>query len=425
MKVTRIHAQNILGLEEIEIHPGAITRVQGGNGVGKTSVVEAIISTFKGGHDATLLRKGATTGETCIVLDDGMEITRTVTPDKSPVVVKHPTFGTIAKPQGFLDKLVDSLSVNPLAFLAASPSKRAEALLEVLPSTVTDADLQAAGVAEIPPPSANGLQRIDIAKKTAYDERTGVNRTAKEKKATIAQIEASLPPDSGADPRAEEKAAANEALALGRQMSDAVDAIRKEEADRRKAVQDETNAAIRKLEEERTLKLTVIGQQATKRADEAMASYNPRIEMASQRATVARTNAERFVADQRSRAFIAEHREAVVALEENSATLTATLEKLDALRTAALAKLPIKGLEIRDGHVFVDDIPFDRVNRARQIRVALNIARLRAGQLGLVCIDGAEALDPDTLAQFEIAAEKSGLQFVISKTTSGPLTVTT
>jgi len=424
MRLCRVTIDNILGLEHLELVPGAVTVISGANGVGKTSVLEAIKAGLGGGRDATLLRKGAKEGQVVLVLDDGTEITKRVGATAT-TIVKHPTFGAIAKPQTYLDKLADALSVNPIAFLAAPPAKRAEWLLEVLPSKVTDEDLKGAGVVTLPPASENGLQRIDTARKAAYDERTGVNRTTKEKKATIAQLEASLPPDSGADPRQEAATAEQEISLLSKGLNTNVDSARLEEFELTKIVNTETDAAIRKLEIERTEKLAAIRAHSSARRDKAAAKIQPQIDAATARVSAARTRAERYVSDQRSRTFVSEHREAVAALEENATHLTATLEKLDALKAAALANLPIKGVEVRDGEVYVDDIPFDRVNRARQIRTALNVARLRAGQLGLVLVDGLESLDPQTFAEFEKAAEKSGLQFVVNKVSEGALTVRT
>ena len=42
------------------------------------------------------------------------------------------------------------------------------------------------------------------------------------------------------------------------------------------------------------------------------------------------------------------------------------------------------GLEIRKGQVLVDGVPFERVNRARQIEIAVKVAQLRAGNIGLI-----------------------------------------
>jgi hypothetical protein len=422
MRLARITLDNILGIEHLELAPGALTIIEGANGVGKTSVLEAIKAGLGGGHDATLLRKGAEEGQIVLVLDDGTEITKRVG-GRGSVQVTHPTFGRIAKPQGWLDKLADALSVNPVAFLAAPPAKRAEWLLEVLPIQVTDEDLRAAGAAA--PPSTNGLERIELARKAVYDERTGVNRTAKEKRATIAQLEGTLPASAGADPRQEAEAAEREAAELTARLRASVDKLRADEATRTQAVNAETDAAIRKLEAERTEKLANIRQQTTEWRELAAQEMQPAIDAATQRAAGARERVQRWAADQQTAQFVAKHQQEAEALEQRSEALSATLTALDALKAKALEKLPIKGVEVRDGDVFVDGIAFARVNRAKQVRVALNVARLRAGQLGLVCVDGLESLDPETFAAFEAAALKSGLQFVVNRVTTGPLSVRT
>ena len=62
MKIASIHIENVLGIEELDINPGAVTRITGANATGKSSTIEAIKSAVKGGHDATLIRQGAEHG---------------------------------------------------------------------------------------------------------------------------------------------------------------------------------------------------------------------------------------------------------------------------------------------------------------------------------------------------------------------------
>ena len=79
-KIAKIRINNILGIDELEFDAGQFNQISGPNGTGKTSVLEAIKATLRGGHDATLLRTGAEKGETVLVLDDGTEIAKRVTP---------------------------------------------------------------------------------------------------------------------------------------------------------------------------------------------------------------------------------------------------------------------------------------------------------------------------------------------------------
>ena len=87
----------------------------------------------------------------------------------------------------------------------------------------------------------------------------------------------------------------------------------------------------------------------------------------------------------------------------------------DALKSELLSGLPVPGLEIRDGQIYVDGLPFDRVNEARRIRIAVDIAKLRAGRLGLLLVDGMERLDETSFREFVAAVRDSGLQAIVCR----------
>jgi len=63
MRVSKPEIKNLLGIEQLEIAPGSVTVISGKNASGKTSVLESIKAALGGGHDGTLLRKGAKEGE--------------------------------------------------------------------------------------------------------------------------------------------------------------------------------------------------------------------------------------------------------------------------------------------------------------------------------------------------------------------------
>jgi hypothetical protein len=111
--------------------------------------------------------------------------------------------------------------------------------------------------------------------------------------------------------------------------------------------------------------------------------------------------------------------------EARSAALTAALTRLDALKVELLADLPLPaGVEFRDGDIYVGGVPFDRVNRAQQVGVVMAIAAMRAGDLGLVVMDGLECLDETTFGAFCAWAERNDkLQLVVTRVSNGPLAV--
>ena len=63
------------------------------------------------------------------------------------------------------------------------------------------------------------------------------------------------------------------------------------------------------------------------------------------------------------------------------------------------------------------------MNSARQIEVAFQVAKLRAGKVGLIVADGLERFDEETYRTFEAAAASAGLQFVVGRVGQGELSV--
>ena len=116
-------------------------------------------------------------------------------------------------------------------------------------------------------------------------------------------------------------------------------------------------------------------------------------------------------------------REEADELERRADGKTAEIESLDAYRMELLAKSPLPGLEIREGDIFVDGVPFDRVNSARKMRIAVEVAKLRAGELGLICVDGAEMLDEEAFKALCDGMRDSGLQMICTRVSAGPINV--
>ena len=140
---------------------------------------------MNGGHDARLLRNGSDKGEIVLVLDDGVQLTKTVTPNKSDVKIFDKEGNRINKPQTYIDKLIDMLSVNPVQFLTADKKNRVNYLLEAIPMKLTKDHLEKSlnGMSGRVRDDLSGhaLEVIGRIYKQFYDERTGINRALKEK----------------------------------------------------------------------------------------------------------------------------------------------------------------------------------------------------------------------------------------------------
>ena len=454
MKVREIRIHNILGIENLEIRPGEITSIEGKNGEGKTSAIEAIKAVVQGGHDATLLRQGAESGQVVIVLDDGLQITKKITAKESTLTMKHPDFGTMEKPQTRLDKLTDALSVNPIAFLTAPAPKRAEYLLQAMPITLTKEDL--AGIYEGSLPGMNGLENLELLHKKFYDERTVVNRQHEEKKGTINQLEATLPPEEkGPDgqplptidwitrgrellqkvntkkeeyrTRAQEFAEAHNVI--GGQISKAYqnvkDTVAREYADRLQALNDWKAA---QLEEARQVFEKTTSDEAKSHDRTQSEALEPLQAEINQLDVDEKAAAQRAKDSQREavlRQTVAGHRDQLQGLQDQSDGLTTKLEAIKHLRERILANLPIHGVTVKDGQIYREEIPFDRLNTAQQIEIAVAVAKLRARDIGIVCVDGLECLDEQSFLEFESMMRDTGLQVFVTRVTNRPFEIIT
>lgn len=429
MRVQQIRISNILGIEELEIAPGAITVVEGHNGSGKTSTLEAIKSVVSGGHDATLLRAGAESGEVVLVLEDGTELRKRITAHDSKLTARAPHGGAVGKPKALVDSLTDALSVNPVSFLVAPPKKRAEYLLESAPLRVSRQDLARAvgdeslvGSHDIQ--SQHALEVIERVRRALYDERTGVNRAAKEKRATVAQLGETLPaqPTEGDAINAAELRGRLEDARRGREQR-----LSRLRADRDRelvALREETHRRIEQIKAEAEAAAEAIRRGAEEQVALVEADDTPAIEALSSEIATAEARERQAAQAETTRRIIDGITAEVESLEGRAQTLTRALEGLETLKAQQLARLPM-GAEVRDGEIYRDGIPFDRWNRAEQVKFAINLAAVRAGELKLICVDGLECLDEQTFQLFRERAAKSGLQLIVTRVSDTPFAVQT
>jgi DNA repair exonuclease SbcCD ATPase subunit len=400
MRVNRIIISNVLGIEHMDISPGTVTQVTGHNGAGKTSVVEAVKAALKGGHDATLLRNGTDKGEVVLLLDDGTEIKKTITADKSDVKVKGPTGrGGV----GVLDQLRDIVSVNPIEFLTASPKRQLEILLESIDIDLTVEELEnAAGI--LCNIHGSALEAIDGIYKAIYDERTGINRALKEKQATHAQLCETIPTGVAEDPNEEIStitAEINEISGRDRTLRSELELWKAKELQR---INDEYQAKTDKLNKE---------------FNAAVAPLHERVAVLNEQLT----QKGRF---EQQRKIIAQMEAEVEQLQEEAQKKTAALERLKALKASKMESLPFPGLAIVEGQILMQGVPFERLNASEQVKFAINLAVRRASDLKLICVDGLELIDPTRYQKFiDAVAKMTDYQFIVTRVSDQPLEVET
>lgn len=474
MRVKEIYIRNVLGVSELEIAPGMVTRIMGSNGEGKTSVIEAIRSVIEGGHDASLVRKGESVGEVVLVLDDGMTITKRMNGERSTVKVQSPIFGSLSKGQSVIDTLMNRSAANPVAFITMPAKKRTEYLLEMCPMTVSlEALSEATGglVVSTPGEHEHGLDVIAGWRKTIYDLRTEVNGDARGKKATIEQIKGSLPADENEYKNSHQAEISELERRKGEyenEMRTKVAMVREErgyEIDQRAKTcedaianlgrcnhsrQEEISKEISLLEGrigsllEESGRITNDAGEGVKgiRKDcdtdvraiidrfemselEVTGEFLPLIGEVASKIDLLHERETQAVRHRNTAEIINGMAGVVVELESTSKSYTAMLDNLDKLKVSLLTSIPIPGIEIVDGEITCDGIPFDRLNTAKKVDIAFNLARLSLGSLPIMFVDNAECLDTISLQYMEQKAIEEGVQLIYARVQDSALSITT
>lgn len=443
MKIAKIEISNVMGIEHLEFAPGKVTVIRGGNGQGKTSVLEAIKTALGAGRDATLIRQGQKSGRVVVEFDDRSVLTRAIRPSGDEAkIVREEGVSENAKP--VLDDLVHLVSLNPARFLLADDKEQIKMIRAAIPQPLDAAALTAAmggdwwlaGYDERKTTDEN-LAEIEA---KVYARRTEHNGGLKEKLATIEQLARSLPATDAPDPRAElervqakyDEAQAEDAKFISAANRAEMEALKESDSNfdaRIAGVEEDLNSLQRALLElraqKRDARSTIAREAEAARAKRMQDNAQLRAEMQARRAEL-QAQADAAAKAANTAEVVERMRSEAEELDKKSKRCTELIEAIRGFRTRATESMPIKGVEIRDGGLFVDGVPFRRVNTARKVQVAIQVARYGAGEIPVICVDGLECLEPDVFAGFcEFAAVVPDLQFFVTRVDEGPLRIET
>lgn len=396
-------------------------------------------------------------------------------------------FEDVGKPQTWLRSLYDPQGANPVTFLMAADKDRALLLLEALPLKMDRAALLAEmeiRADELPaiPAGLHPLEEVAMIREAVFRTRTGVNTNQKGKAQAADQVRRSapavIPEDPGGEAQAaletkavelaqditredEQATAAEEAaIATARHAFEQAEAgvvgsfktaaskLRAEHervaadmrADVERQIADRAKKLETAIEEVRAKGEETIGQAEAQRdglvAAAAKARAAARTALDARRIQLATTR-ERLAGlrGQREAAAAAQalHNQAkrfdeeAEQLKAESTRLTLAIDKLDAFRRRMASDLPIAGLEIEGREIRVNGVPYEQLNTAQRVDIAVQVACLRSRdqRLPVVFVDGAEALDSE---HFDILVERlrtAGVQAFLGRVEDSELRVVT
>ena len=155
MRIFKLTANNFKKLSAVEITPdGNVVVISGKNGAGKSSVLDALEASLRGGR--CLPKDPIKHGEhrAMIVTELGEDeadtplykVTRKFLGANTTLKVETigDTKSEIKSPQGFLDKIVGDLSFDPLAFMKQTPAEQRNQIMAFLNLNLGEFDLRIA-----------------------------------------------------------------------------------------------------------------------------------------------------------------------------------------------------------------------------------------------------------------------------------------
>lgn len=383
MKILKFSAENIKKLRVVEITPtGAVIQITGPNGSGKTSVLDAILWALGGTKNVEPkpVRDGADKGVVKLDLGDMIVTRRFTASGGSSLVVEAPDGSSQFKsPQAMLDKLLGTLSFDPLAFSRMAPKEQLEQLRKLVTVEVD-------------------IDGIDFDNRRDFEARTAVNRSAKELAARVnaITIDAGVP---------EEPVEVGEIAAEMERAAEQNRLIDQEETRRKQRGQTifEQGEDLLRVEHQ----IEVLTQQrdqlasAKKLLEDLAATEEPvptkhdLTKFRDQITAAQTTNA--LVARRTERDRIAGE---LAAAEGESAKLTKAIDDRTATRKAAItaAAMPVPGLGFGDGEVTFNELPFAQASGAEQLRISVAIAMAANPELRVLRIKDGSLLDDNSLA---------------------------
>jgi len=431
MNISSIVIKNILGIKEYMIKPGSITAIEGRNASGKSSIINAIRAAL-GSADfapAQLLHQGAEEGEVVLVFDDGTTVQRKIKDGASTVKVTDKEGNKFGKPQSLLDSLYRIAQVNPMKLLLTdkkSRDERSRVILEAMHFTFGVDDIVAiapaiASQAKMIDTQKHGLLVLDEVESRLFERRQDVNRQVKIVKGNIEKIQLAILEAEPAD--AEASLPMNDLLEaqkkLNAKMQEYITLFNTE----KQTVLDQLNKERAEYLDAWAVRVAKVQQETADKITQKQIDFNARIKPVEDAIAKAESSGKLLAVVQSQKDQVAGWTQEHAAWDSEAEMLTAQIEAVRARKLDEASKLPIEGLSIVDGELVFFGLPFDSLNTAQRISLAVKVAAMAAGELKVVCVDGCEALDSEQMVLLEEACTEAGLQMICTTVTDSDLQV--
>lgn len=467
MKISKIKISNLFGIKEINLD-GKDIELSGANGVGKTSILDAIRYALTNSSDRDyIVKKGETEGEILIETDTGLSIDRKKRIQSSDYKSIKQNDKEINSPESFLREIFTPLQLNPVEFTQMTKEDQNRIILDLIDF---DWDLNwiKEQFGEIPAGinyEQNILQvlnDIQSEKSPYYLERQEVQRKIRNNKAFISDIAEGLPENYNVEKwenfnlteKLKElmtiKENNNKINTAKEFIKNYNNKVKGYDAERQISIAaEEKNIAIQKEQLEKDIarmeeqikankeKLNNLGKTLEDKKNIANLEYEKKVaaldesigrakEYANQEPTdITEKQAECDLAE-KMKSYINEYhrmedyQEQNEVLQAQADSLTSKIELARRLPGEILktAKIPVKGLTVEDGKPLIDGKPISNLSEGEQLMLCVDVALSKPNNLKLILLDGVEKLSEDNRKLLYKKCKEKGLQFLATRTTN-------
>ena len=467
MKISKIKISNLFGIKEQTLD-GKSVEISGSNGMGKTSILDAIRYALTNNSDRDyIVKKGEEEGEILIETDTGLSIDRKKRTQSSDYKSIKQNEKEINSPESFLRDIFTPLQLNPVAFTQMSKQEQNRIILDLI-----DFDWDLTWIkekfGEIPEGvdySQNILQVLnDIQSENGeyYKARQDINRDIRNNRAFISDIAESLPENYDAEKWEnfnlteklkelmtikEQNAKINEAKEF---INNYDNRIKGYEAERQIAITaEEKNISVERenlqkevarLEEQIKADIDKINNLDNVLEDKkkiANLQYEKKVAALDESIGRAKEFAEKEpidITEKQSECDLAEKMKSYLneykrmkEYEKQVELLNAESEeytkKIDLARNLPgeilkTAKIPVKGLTVEGGKPLINGLPISNLSEGQKLDLCIDVALSKPNNLKLILIDGIEKMSKENQERIYKKCKENGIQFISTKTTN-------
>lgn len=469
MKVKKIKIKNLFGITEYEA-TGKSLEIVGENGVGKSSVIDAIRYALTNKSDREyIVRNGETEGEILIETDNGLRIDRKPRTNQADYKSVKKDGHEVGSPETFLRDIFTPLQLNPIEFMGMDKKEQNAIILDMIQFN-WDLNWIKEQFGEIPPEidySQNILSVLnDIQSEKGYyfRARQDVNRDIRNKRAFIADIAKGIPEGYQVETWEDYNLSAvysqietirnkNEQIQRAKNITEtrdnkvrafqaekeiAISTLEREQSGTRSRLEKqieklkaEISAAEKELdglEEKKQYKLAVINKQYEANIARYDAQVEEYRELAGKEPQDYSDLQEKASYAEKMKGYVNEYRrmkrlqEDMEELTQESADYTRKIEKARILPGEILEKatIPIEGLTVENGIPLIHGLPVSNLSDGQKLDLCVDVALQKPNGLQIILIDGVEKLSTKMRDALYKKCKERGLQFIATRTTDDP-----